>query len=107
MYNKVEDCIADVSTSLDYLKLRITESKRKIIGREFIRVFEEAADEIVKSAQKPVGYLVQGTLYPDVVESGEGSATATIKSHHNVGGLPDRFTFKLVEPLRKLFKDEV
>lgn len=83
------------------------ESKRKIIGREFIRVFEEAADEIVKSAQKPVDYLVQGTLYPDVVESGEGSATATIKSHHNVGGLPDDLTFKLVEPLRKLFKDEV
>lgn len=83
------------------------ESKRKIIGREFIRVFEEAADEIVTSAQKPVGYLVQGTLYPDVVESGEGSSTATIKSHHNVGGLPDDLTFKLVEPLRTLFKDEV
>ena len=83
------------------------ESKRKIIGREFIRIFEEAADEIVKSVQKPVGYLVQGTLYPDVVESGEGSATATIQSHHNVGGLPDEMTFKLVETLRKLFKDEV
>jgi GMP synthase (glutamine-hydrolysing) len=83
------------------------ESKRKIIGREFIRVFEEAADEIVKSAQKPVGYLVQGTLYPDLVESEEGTSTATIKSHHNVGGLPDDLAFELVEPLRKLFKDEV
>lgn len=83
------------------------ESKRKIIGQEFIRVFEEAADEIVNSALKPVEYLVQGTLYPDVVESGEGSSTATIKSHHNVGGLPDDLKFKLVEPLRTLFKDEV
>ncbi len=83
------------------------ESKRKIIGREFIRVFEEAAAEIVKSAQRPVEYLVQGTLYPDVVESGEGSSTATIKSHHNVGGLPDDLKFKLVEPFRRLFKDEV
>lgn len=83
------------------------ESKRKIIGREFIRVFEEAAAEIVKSAQRPVEYLVQGTLYPDVVESGVGSSTATIKSHHNVGGLPDDLKFKLVEPFRRLFKDEV
>jgi GMP synthase (glutamine-hydrolysing) len=83
------------------------ETKRKIIGREFIRVFEEAANEIVKNSNKPVDYLVQGTLYPDVVESGQGSGTATIKSHHNVGGLPDDLKFKLIEPLRTLFKDEV
>ena len=83
------------------------EEKRKIIGREFIRVFEDAANEIVAKANKPVEYLVQGTLYPDVVESGVGAGTATIKSHHNVGGLPSDMKFKLVEPLRTLFKDEV
>jgi GMP synthase (glutamine-hydrolysing) len=86
------------------------EQKRKIIGREFIRVFEAAAADIVSSAGesgRPVEYLVQGTLYPDVVESGGGSGTATIKSHHNVGGLPDDLEFTLVEPLRTLFKDEV
>ncbi len=84
------------------------ESKRKIIGAEFIRVFEDAAREIVKSADdEPVDFLVQGTLYPDVVESGGGSGTANIKSHHNVGGLPDDMKFTLVEPLRALFKDEV
>jgi GMP synthase (glutamine-hydrolysing) len=81
------------------------EQKRKIIGREFIRTFERAAREI--SSEKPVKYLVQGTLYPDVVESGGGSGTSNIKSHHNVGGLPDDLQFKLVEPLRSLFKDEV
>ena len=78
------------------------ERKRKIIGTEFIRVFEDAARAHVGDA----GYLVQGTLYPDVIESGHGSA-ATIKSHHNVGGLPDDMAFDLVEPLRWLFKDEV
>ena len=84
------------------------ETKRKIIGREFIRVFEEAARGIVESAAgEPVDFLVQGTLYPDVVESGGGSGTANIKSHHNVGGLPDDLKFRLVEPLRALFKDEV
>ena len=84
------------------------ETKRKIIGREFIRVFEEAARGIVESADgEPVDFLVQGTLYPDVVESGGGSGTANIKSHHNVGGLPDDLKFRLVEPLRALFKDEV
>ena len=84
------------------------ESKRKIIGAEFIRVFEDAAREIVESADdEPVDFLVQGTLYPDVVESGGGSGTANIKSHHNVGGLPDDMKFTLVEPLRALFKDEV
>ena len=86
------------------------ETKRKIIGREFIRVFEQAARDVVEDrgdAEHPVKWLVQGTLYPDVVESGGGSGTANIKSHHNVGGLPDDLQFSLVEPLRALFKDEV
>ncbi|TDQ51404.1 glutamine-hydrolyzing GMP synthase [Actinorugispora endophytica] len=86
------------------------EEKRKIIGREFIRVFEQAAREIVAEAgadDEEVEFLVQGTLYPDVVESGGGTGTANIKSHHNVGGLPDDLQFTLVEPLRELFKDEV
>ena len=87
------------------------EEKRKIIGREFIRVFEQAARDVVGShsgaSDHPVEFLVQGTLYPDVVESGGGTGTANIKSHHNVGGLPDDLQFKLVEPLRLLFKDEV
>jgi GMP synthase (glutamine-hydrolysing) len=81
------------------------EEKRKAIGREFIRAFEGAAREI--SAEENVDFLVQGTLYPDVVESGGGTGTANIKSHHNVGGLPDDLLFALVEPLRTLFKDEV
>lgn len=81
------------------------EEKRKIIGREFIRSFEKAARDI--AAHGEVEFLVQGTLYPDVVESGGGTGTANIKSHHNVGGLPDDLKFKLVEPLRSLFKDEV
>jgi GMP synthase (glutamine-hydrolysing) len=81
------------------------ERKRKIVGREFIRVFEAAAREVTRDRQ--VQYLVQGTLYPDVVESGGGSGTANIKSHHNVGGLPDDLGFELIEPLRTLFKDEV
>ena len=83
------------------------ETKRKIIGREFIRVFEHAAREIVAGSDEPVRFLVQGTLYPDVVESGGGEGAANIKSHHNVGGLPDDLAFELVEPLRTLFKDEV
>ncbi|HUH07188.1 MAG TPA: glutamine-hydrolyzing GMP synthase [Egibacteraceae bacterium] len=78
------------------------EQKRKIIGTEFIRVFEDAAREHAGDAR----FLVQGTLYPDVIESGHGTA-ATIKSHHNVGGLPADMMFELVEPLRWLFKDEV
>jgi GMP synthase (glutamine-hydrolysing) len=81
------------------------EQKRKIIGREFIRVFEAAAREV--DAERHVEFLVQGTLYPDVVESGGGTGTANIKSHHNVGGLPEDLKFSLVEPLRTLFKDEV
>jgi GMP synthase (glutamine-hydrolysing) len=81
------------------------EAKRKAIGAEFIRVFEEEAAKI--SADEPAHYLVQGTLYSDVIESGGGTGAATIKSHHNVGGLPDDLQFELVEPLRALFKDEV
>ena len=84
------------------------ETKRKIIGREFIRVFERAErDVIAESVGEPVEFLVQGTLYPDVVESGGGEGAANIKSHHNVGGLPDDLQFTLIEPLRTLFKDEV
>lgn len=86
------------------------ETKRKTIGRLFIRVFEDAQRDLVAAAGeqgKPIEFLVQGTLYPDVVESGGGTGAATIKSHHNVGGLPDDLTFTLVEPLRELFKDEV
>jgi len=81
------------------------EEKRKIIGREFIRAFEKAARDIASGGE--VEFLVQGTLYPDVVESGGGTGTANIKSHHNVGGLPDDLKFSLIEPLRTLFKDEV
>ena len=81
------------------------EGKRKIIGREFIRAFESAVRDLVDSEH--VEFLVQGTLYPDVVESGGGSGTANIKSHHNVGGLPPDLKFSLIEPLRLLFKDEV
>ena len=81
------------------------EGKRKIIGREFIRAFEKAARDIASGGE--VEFLVQGTLYPDVVESGGGTGTANIKSHHNVGGLPDDLKFSLIEPLRTLFKDEV
>lgn len=81
------------------------EGKRKIIGREFIRAFEGAVRDTLSEAD--IDFLVQGTLYPDVVESGGGTGTANIKSHHNVGGLPDDLKFKLVEPLRLLFKDEV
>jgi len=89
--------------------VRDPEQKRKIIGREFIRTFEEAERKLVAEAARdnePIRFLVQGTLYPDVVESG-GGVTAGIKSHHNVGGLPDDLQFELVEPLRTLFKDEV
>ena len=86
------------------------EKKRKIIGEKFIRTFEKAQRQVIEEAGasgKEVKFLVQGTLYPDVVESGGGDGAANIKSHHNVGGLPDDIKFQLVEPLRTLFKDEV
>ncbi len=86
------------------------EKKRKIIGEKFIRTFEKAQRQVIEEAGaqgKEVKFLVQGTLYPDVVESGGGDGTANIKSHHNVGGLPEDIRFQLVEPLRTLFKDEV
>ncbi|MEL4505137.1 glutamine-hydrolyzing GMP synthase [Luteococcus sp. H138] len=81
------------------------ETKRKTIGNEFIRVFEDTAREIADA--DGIDFLVQGTLYPDVVESGGGEGAANIKSHHNVGGLPEDMQFRLIEPLRTLFKDEV
>ena len=90
--------------------VRDPEGKRKIIGREFIRTFESAVRELLADNESDGGhieFLVQGTLYPDVVESGGGSGTANIKSHHNVGGLPPDLKFTLVEPLRLLFKDVV
>ena len=82
------------------------EEKRKRIGSEFIRVFEEEARKLARDGDD-IGFLVQGTLYSDVIESGGGTGAATIKSHHNVGGLPEDLQFELVEPLRALFKDEV
>ena len=86
------------------------EKKRKIIGEKFIRTFEKAQRQVIEEAGasgKEVKFLVQGTLYPDVVESGGGDGAANIKSHHNVGGLPKDIKFQLIEPLRTLFKDEV
>src|SRR5699024_8207692 len=86
------------------------EEKRRIIGHEFIRVFERTARDLQQeegAGGGQIDYLVQGTLYPDVVESGGSSGAANIKSHHNVGGLPEDLEFDLVEPLRALFKDEV
>jgi GMP synthase (glutamine-hydrolysing) len=105
---KVVDASARFIDALDGVS--DPEAKRKIIGREFIRVFEQAAREVVAESEasgESVEFLVQGTLYPDVVESGGGEGAANIKSHHNVGGLPDDLQFGLVEPLRTLFKDEV
>lgn len=99
--------VDDSAVFLDAL-IGITEpeEKRKTIGREFIRSFERAA-RLVSEEEGSVKFLVQGTLYPDVVESGGGEGAANIKSHHNVGGLPDDLQFELCEPLRELFKDEV
>lgn len=96
---------------LDALKgVSEPERKRKIIGEKFIRTFEKAQRQVLEEAGargKEVKFLVQGTLYPDVVESGGGDGAANIKSHHNVGGLPEDIKFQLIEPLRTLFKDEV
>ncbi|WP_055427016.1 glutamine-hydrolyzing GMP synthase [Bifidobacterium aesculapii] len=96
---------------LDALKgVSEPERKRKIIGEKFIRTFEKAQRQVLEEAGargKEVKFLVQGTLYPDVVESGGGDGAANIKSHHNVGGLPKDIKFQLIEPLRTLFKDEV
>jgi len=93
---------------LDKLKgVTEPEAKRKAIGAEFIRVFEEEASKLAGPDGQGAAFLVQGTLYSDVIESGGGTGAATIKSHHNVGGLPDDLQFELVEPLRALFKDEV
>jgi len=101
--------LVTVSASERFLEamsgVRNPEGKRKIIGREFIRAFEGAVRDLLSGEQ--VDFLVQGTLYPDVVESGGGAGAANIKSHHNVGGLPPDLKFTLVEPLRLLFKDEV
>ena len=85
------------------------ETKRKTIGRLFIETFETEARRIASDGRGPVEFLAQGTLYPDVIESVSfsGGPSVTIKSHHNVGGLPERMNMKLVEPLRELFKDEV
>lgn len=96
---------------LDALKgVSDPETKRKIIGEKFIRTFEKAQRQVIEEAGaqgKEVKFLVQGTLYPDVVESGGGDGASNIKSHHNVGGLPKDIKFELIEPLRSLFKDEV
>lgn len=95
-------CVDAVDRFLDKLKgVSDPEKKRKIIGEEFIRVFEDEANKLGE-----IDWLVQGTLYPDIIESGTETA-ATIKSHHNVGGLPEDMKFKLIEPLKTLFKDEV
>jgi GMP synthase (glutamine-hydrolysing) len=105
------DFVAATGVSLTALDgVSDPEQKRKIVGREFIRVFEAAERQVVADAGsqgESVEFLVQGTLYPDVVESGGGEGAANIKSHHNVGGLPEDLRFDLVEPLRTLFKDEV
>ena len=103
-----------VDAANDFLKalkgVSEPERKRKIIGEKFIRTFEKAQRQVLEEAGargKEVKFLVQGTLYPDVVESGGGDGAANIKSHHNVGGLPKDIKFQLIEPLRTLFKDEV
>jgi GMP synthase (glutamine-hydrolysing) len=85
------------------------EAKRRTIGHVFIEVFEETAERVIREQghHDDIEFLVQGTLYPDVVESGGGEGAAIIKTHHNVGGLPEDLTFQLIEPLRRLFKDEV
>ena len=105
--------LAHVDASETFLKalegVEEPEAKRKTIGKLFIDVFEAEARRIAGDGRGPVEFLAQGTLYPDVIESVSftGGPSATIKSHHNVGGLPERMRMKLVEPLRELFKDEV
>ena len=107
----VVDAQADFAAALS--GVTDPEEKRKVIGREFIRAFEQAAradrggGRWSSDSGGAAEFLVQGTLYPDVVESGGGTGTANIKSHHNVGGLPEDLGFTLIEPLRTLFKDEV
>ena len=103
------ECIDASKVFLDKLAgVSDPEQKRKIIGAEFIAVFNQAANGLVKKLGQKPKYLVQGTLYPDVIESSPGHlSAATIKSHHNVGGLPKELGFELIEPLRALFKDEV
>jgi GMP synthase (glutamine-hydrolysing) len=106
----VLDVVDAADQFIDALEgVRDPEEKRKIIGREFIRTFEAAEARVFGDldAGAETAYLVQGTLYPDVVESGGGAGASNIKSHHNVGGLPDDLDFELIEPLRTLFKDEV
>src|SRR5690606_20018813 len=83
------------------------ERKRKIIGGEFIKVFEEQASALKAEGERGIRFLAQGTLYPDVIESAGAHGAAVIKSHHNVGGLPEKLGFQLIEPFRNLFKDEV
>jgi GMP synthase (glutamine-hydrolysing) len=106
-------CVDATSEFLSELKgVDDPEKKRKIIGREFINIFDAFAHELEKKLGTKPAYLVQGTLYPDVIEScpppGSGSTHShTIKSHHNVGGLPKDMKLKLIEPLKLLFKDEV
>ena len=105
--------LVDVDASDEFLAaldgVEDPESKRKTIGKLFIDAFEKEARRIASDGKGPVGFLAQGTLYPDVIESVSftGGPSVTIKSHHNVGGLPERMRMKLVEPLRELFKDEV
>ena len=96
-------CVNASDNFLENLKgVKDPEKKRKIIGKLFIDTFEAESEKI-----GDIDYLAQGTLYPDVIESGGSDSSVTIKSHHNVGGLPEKLNFKLIEPLRDLFKDEV
>ena len=106
---KVVDAHERFLKALSKKGMKHPEAKRLAIGREFIGAFEDAAADIIAGDQTsdPIRFLVQGTLYPDVVESGGGEGAQNIKSHHNVGGLPDDIKFSLIEPLRSLFKDEV
>ena len=101
---KCVDCSDEMLESLK--KCYGSRNKKKTIGNLFIRVFEKYKNELENKLNKKVRFLLQGTIYPDVIESC-GNNSKTIKSHHNVGGLPENFDFELIEPLRNLFKDEV